>query len=241
MTDGLSYFKKVYNNVPDWVQIMHDYNPLMLNYYTDIRGEAFKDGCLSAMEKDEFIASLNAGRLYERSMRYHTYAGIIKGASVDELIEYFLVAYVYKGKKTLELSLVALQQTYEDMGIEVSKLKDSYNSDAAVVEQLLDWTKDNVNPIVSELYQLLVQGYKHYSREVFETILQSGYVARKRKLLNLVGQYITELNGAGAKEIMIQAKKEGVTEEELAELGYIVMITAGIPSWFELSDHLQKK
>ena len=42
---------------------------------------------------------------------------------------------------------------------------------------------------------------------------------------------------------MEQARTYGVSEAELAEVGYLCILTAGIPSWFELSDHLieQKK
>ena len=69
MSEALEYFKKVYKDVPAWVQIMHDYNPNMLEYYTNIRSEAFKSAVLSDVEKDELIAAFNAGRLYDRRDR----------------------------------------------------------------------------------------------------------------------------------------------------------------------------
>lgn len=235
MTDGLTYFKEVYQNVPDWVQIMHDYDPAMLNCYTDIRGQAFKDSpALSAREKDEFISSVNAGRLYGRSMLYHAAAGAIKGSTYCDLVEYYLVAYLYKGKAALELSLQALAQF---VGEEV---KAEYPTLSDVLEQIEAWSKEEL-PLVSGLKKLAGKGYDHTSPEVFSLLMGDGSVRSSRKYLNLVGQYVTELRGAEAKEAVEAALAHGVTLAELAELGYIVMITAGVPSWFELSDHLEKK
>lgn len=237
MTDGLEYFKKVYNVVPDWVQKMYDYNPLMLNYYTDIRGEAFKDtSYLSAKEKDLFITSVNAGRLYERSMIFHCNAGLIKGATIDEMIEYYLVAYIYKGVDSLKLSMKAVDLLVKDK--DDSCVKDEYADETEIVEQLLDWTKDNQNAILLNLHNLLKEGKDRNSKEVFDCVMSDGVVSSKKKYLNLIGQYLTELNGKGAQALTEKSKLKGVSEADLAELGYIVMITAGIPSWFELCDVL---
>lgn len=240
MIDGLAYFKKVYNNVPNWVQVMHDYNPNMLNCYTAIRGEAFKESELSGKEKDEFIASMNAGRLYERSMIYHTEAAVIKGSSIEDLLEYFLVSYVYGGKASLELSLSALELVFLKKGKPV-KRKSNYQTDKEVFQQIIEWMDHRDHSIMTKVYDLLNKNIDPASDEVIDLIMSDGSVSKKRKYLNLVGQYITQLRGADAKAVIEKAKEIGVTESELADLGYIVMITAGIPSWFELSDHLSSK
>ncbi|WIV12290.1 carboxymuconolactone decarboxylase family protein [Proteiniborus sp. MB09-C3] len=241
MADGLAYFKKVYNDIPNWVQIMYDYNPKMLDYYTDIRGEAFKDSELSAKEKDEFIASMNAGRLYKRSMLYHTQAAIIKGSQIGDLIEYFLVAYVYSGKDALELSLAALENALIQKEKTVNERKNNYATDKEVFEQIIEWTNDSDNTLVKKVYTLLDDSKNHNSPEIIDLIMSDGKVSRKKKYLNLIGQYITELRGNAVGPLIEKARNIGVTEAELADLGYIVMITAGIPSWFELSDHLNSK
>lgn len=240
MVDGLAYFKKVYDNIPNWVQVMHDYNPNMLDCYTAIRGEAFKESELSGKEKDEFIASMNAGRLYERSMIYHTEAALIKGSSIEDLLEYFLVSYVYGGKASLELSLSALELAFLKQGKSV-KRKSSYSTDREVFQQIMEWMDPKDHTTVKKVYDLLNKNVDPTSDEIIHLIMSDGAVSKERKYLNLVGQYITELRGTDAKPAIEKAKEVGVTESELADLGYIVMITAGIPSWFELSDHLSSK
>lgn len=230
MSEALEYFKKVYKNVPGWVQIMHDYNPKMLEYYTNIRSEAFKSAVLSDKEKDELIAAFNAGRLYDRSMVYHTQAALNKGSKLEDLVEYFLVAYVYKGRPALERSLFAVAQYINDRDGKDLKPADGYNNLQEVVEQLKEWT---CAPILDKVLENI--------EDPEEVIMSAGAVSESRKYLALVGMYITELDGPGAKPHVDNARKHGVTEEELADLGYIIILTAGIPSWFELSDHLFEK
>ena len=67
MSKGLAYFQQVYDEVPGWVQKMHDYSPVVLDHYTGLRGEIMQDGALSRKEKDVLLASMNAARLYPRA------------------------------------------------------------------------------------------------------------------------------------------------------------------------------
>ena len=41
--NGLAYFKEVYDEVPGWVQKMHDYNPAILDHYTGIHSVIMND------------------------------------------------------------------------------------------------------------------------------------------------------------------------------------------------------
>ena len=230
MSEALEYFKKVYKDVPAWVQIMHDYNPNMLEYYTNIRSEAFQTAVLSDVEKDELIAAFNAGRLYDRSMVYHTQAALNKGSKLEDLVEYFLVAYIYKGQIALEHALKAVAQYINDKEGGNKQPKAEYASFKEVIEQLREWTQA---PILEK-----VLAHIDNPKEI---IMSAGSVSESRKYLALVGMYITELDGSGAAPHIENARTHGVTEEELADLGYVIILTAGIPSWFELSDHLNKK
>ncbi len=230
MSEALEYFRKVYKDVPAWVQIMHDYNPKMLEYYTNIRSEAFKSDVLSDIEKDELIAAFNAGRLYDRSMVYHTQAALNKGSKLEDLVEYFLVAYVYKGKEALEHSLLAVAQYINDKDGKNLEPAASYETLEDVVNQLKEWTGA---PILDKVLANL--------EDPEAVIMAAGSVSESRKYLALVGMYITELDGKGAGPHVENARQHGVTEEELADLGYVIILTSGIPSWFELSDHLNTK
>lgn len=237
MADGLSYFKQVYGEVPDWVKKMHAYSPKMLDYYTDFRGEAFKENALSKKEKDQFIASANAGRLYQRSMIYHTKAAVGNGSSVEELVEHFLVAYLYKGVEALRLAVQAIEYAAELTG--QNALQSVLRADATAVELLeriiayLPVERQSFTKAVLKSVQ------ENSGREQLEEkVLSSGAVASKTKHLNMVAQYITELNGKGAQPWIQRAREKNAIEAELADVGYICILTAGIPAWFEISDSL---
>ena len=91
MGKGLAYFKEVYDVVPGWVQKLHDYNPAVLDHYTSLRGEIMLDGALTRKEKDILLVGMNAARLYEKDVVYHTKGAIDFGATIPELVEYLLV------------------------------------------------------------------------------------------------------------------------------------------------------
>lgn len=236
MSSALNYFKKVYKDVPNWVSVMHEYSPKMLEYYTTIRSEAFKSSELSDIEKDELIASFNAGRLYKRSMILHTQAGQNKGSKIENLIEYFLVAYVYKGLDPLKLSLEAVKAFLEKETKQNLTYSFSLNNLSEVVSQLLVWTTNYNQDFLMKVNQAMENGLN--DEELKKVMLSTGLVSEANKKLGLFGMYITELDGVGAQNSFIMAKKAGVTDAQFADLGYIIMMTAGIPSWFELSDYL---
>src|SRR5690606_444460 len=95
---------------------MHDYSPAVLDTYTGIRGEIMQDGSLSRKEKDALIASMNAARLYSRSMLFHTKGAIDFGYTVPELAEFFLTSYLYKGDRALTMALEAISYALELQG-----------------------------------------------------------------------------------------------------------------------------
>lgn len=238
MSKGLEYFKKVYDEVPAWIQIMHDYEPKMLDAYTEIRGEAFKTNYLTAVEKDEIIASVNAGRCYHRSMVLHTQAGIVKGSQLEHLLEYLLVSYVYKGIEALNVAVVSIQHYLKEVHDITYEIQE-YHHLIEVINDLLRVIPTENQEFLIKIKSELVESTSHH--QTCEILMQAGSIPASRKQLCYVGMFLTELDGKQAEAEIIKARELGVTEEELADLGYIIILTAGIPSWFELSDHLNKK
>lgn len=233
---AIEYFREVYGEVPNWVQVMYDYNPDMLEYYTQFRNVAFKDDVLTAAEKDILIAAMNAGKLYERTMIAHTEAGTRKGATFEEFVEYFLVAYVYGGYKSLEISLKALAANLklsDDIDLEI---KSSYTSAQEILEELIRQTPGKDHSFINKV----LDGMRDKTL-VRDIIFSDGHVSKARKYLAHVGMYTTEMRGKDAEQAIIEAREHGVTDAELADMGYIIIFTAGIPTWFELSDHLEPK
>ncbi|WP_156289443.1 carboxymuconolactone decarboxylase family protein [Oceanobacillus salinisoli] len=236
MNNGLQYFKEVYGQVPDWVQKMHDHDPSVLDHYTGIRGTIMQDGTLSRKEKDVLIASMNAARLYSRSMVYHTKGAIDFGSTVPELVEYFFVSYLYGGVPSLRTSLAAISYALELQGKEVSEPEKAPETLVDILNIILRWMKDEDTLFIEEMLDIV---RLEDSKKLEEKILGDGNVSSKLKHLNMVGNYIAELRGKDAVPWIEKARDAGASEAELADIGYICILTAGIPSWFELSDSLK--
>ncbi|MFC7364106.1 MULTISPECIES: carboxymuconolactone decarboxylase family protein [Bhargavaea] len=234
MSEALEYFRKVYDTVPGWVQKMHDYSPEVLDTYTGIRGEIMQDGALSRKEKDVLIAGMNAARLYARSMVYHTKGAVDFGSSVPEIVEYFLTAYVYKGVPALQTAVEAVRYALELNG---NTVPEAEGKDAEeILREIIGWLDGEDTTYLEDVLSLVESGDQN---AVERKILDSGLVPDRLKLLNMVGNHIVELDGKGAVQWMERARQAGATEAELADVGYICILTAGIPAWFELSDSLK--
>ncbi|RNF39829.1 carboxymuconolactone decarboxylase family protein [Planococcus salinus] len=236
MSKALDYFKEVYDEVPGWVQKMHDYSPEVLDKYTGIRGEIMQDGSLSRKEKDALIASMNAARLYKRSMLFHTKGAIDFGYSVTELVEFFLTAYFYKGDKALILSLEAIQYALELKGTSVSMPDQKPKTAVEAMETIIAWLDGEDTKYLKDTLDVIQNGD---ADSIQAKVLGAGQVSSTLKHLNMAGNYIVELQGKEAAPWMEKARTEGASEADLADVGYICILTAGIPAWFELSDSLQ--
>lgn len=235
MSDALTYFRKVYDVVPGWVQKMHDYSPAVLDTYTGIRGEIMQDGALSRKEKDVLIASMNAARLYARSMVYHTKGAIDFGYSAPEIVEFFLTAFLYKGDRALQTATEAIRYALELNGKTVPELADSGANAVELFRQVITWFDGEDTSYLKEVLHLMENGD---SQAIEEKVLSDGLVPTRLKLLNMVGNHVVELDGKGAIPWIERAREAGASEADLADVGYICILTAGIPTWFELSDSL---
>jgi alkylhydroperoxidase/carboxymuconolactone decarboxylase family protein YurZ len=238
MSKGLEYFKEVYDVVPDWVQKMHDYSPNALDHYTSLRGDIMLDGALSRKEKDILLVGMNAARLYARSMVYHTKGAIDFGAAIPELVEYLLVAYLYKGTDSIKTALKSLEYALSLKGIEVKPFEKETDSVEELIQVMIDWMGDEDTTFIKEVQSIISSGDEN---KLFEKLLSDGVVSTTMKHLLLVGIYITELQGEEAAPKIKAAREHGATEAQLADVGFICMLTAGIPAWFEMSDSLTGK
>ncbi|WP_341301381.1 carboxymuconolactone decarboxylase family protein [Lysinibacillus sp. FSL H8-0500] len=238
MVTGLEYFKKVYDVVPGWVQKMHDYNPAMLDHYTALRGAAMAPGVLSVKDKDILLVGMNAARHYARSMVYHTKGAIDGGAALEELIEYLLVAFNYGGEKALQIGLQSFDYALELTNTNAEKI--SHDASAReIVHYYSSFAKgDKSKAYFEKLSALLVSKDENALRQ---HLLDGNCVSTQMKYILMTGIYTTVLKNAETGYWAQQAREVGVEEAKLAELGYICLLTAGIPAWFEISDALIEK
>lgn len=238
MSKGLEYFKKVYDIVPGWVQKMHDYNPEMLDHYTALRGAAMSAGALTVKEKDILLVGMNAARHYARSMVYHTKGAIDGGATLEELVEYLLIAYNYGGDKALQIGLQSFEYALELKGVEGNKI--SHDSTA---EEIARYYSSFASTDESRAYynDLIALFAAKDENALTEKLLEANVVAKDMKYILMTGIYTTVLKNEETDHWAKKARENGADEPRLAELGYICLLTAGIPSWFEISDALIEK
>ncbi|MEI4770616.1 carboxymuconolactone decarboxylase family protein [Psychrobacillus sp. FJAT-51614] len=238
MATGLDYFKKVYDVVPGWVQKMHDYNPAMLDHYTALRGAAMAEGVLSVKEKDILLVGMNSARHYARSMVYHTKGAIDGGATLGELAEYLLVAYYYGGEKALQIGLQSFEYALELTGTQAEKI--SHDATATdIVRYYASFASTNESKkYYEQLVSLFITGDEN---ALSAKLLESNIVDEQMKYILMTGIYTTVLKNTETDYWAKKAREKGVDEPRLAELGYICLLTAGIPSWFEISDALIQK
>ncbi|MGK7377073.1 carboxymuconolactone decarboxylase family protein [Planococcus sp. 1R117A] len=236
MSKALEYFKEVYDVVPGWVQKMHDYSPEVLDKYTGIRGEIMQDGSLSRKEKDALIASMNAARLYSRSMMFHTKGAIDFGYSVPELMEFFLTAYLYKGDAALKKAFEAVPYALELSGKNVVLPEATPETADDLLGTMIGWLAEEDTSYLEQVAAAIKQGD---AEKISAVILSDGRISARLKHLNMAGNFIVELDGSGAAPWMEKARSAGASEADLADIGYICILTAGIPAWFELSDSLK--
>lgn len=238
MATGLDYFKKVYDVIPGWVQKMHDYNPAMLDHYTALRGAAMAEGVLSVKEKDILLVGINSARHYARSMVYHTKGAIDGGATLEELAEYLLVAYNYGGEKALQIGLQSFEYALELSGTPAEKI----SHDATAIEIIRYYAQFASSDDRKDYYeQLIILFMDDNENALTEKLLASNVVDEQMKYILMTGIYTTMLQNAETDYWANKAREKGVEEPQLAELGYICLLTAGIPSWFEISDALIEK
>lgn len=230
MSNGLAYFKEVYGAVPGWVEKMHDYRPDALDHYTSLRSAIMEDGLLSRKEKDLLLVGINAARCYERSMLYHTKGAIDGGATIPELIEYLLVANRYGGLKSIKTGIQSVNYALSLKGLPKGpyfynpEMNDVLHYFSSILEKEDATYVSNILKAPEELWD--------------DLLLVRGVVSAKMKSLLMVGIHSTCLQGKDAGKWMERARSAEATEGELAEVGLICLLTAGIPAWFEASDSL---
>lgn len=232
MSDGLTYFKEVYGAVPGWVEKMHTYRPDALDHYTNLRSSIMGDGLLTNKEKDLLLVGINAARCYERSMIYHTKGAIDGGATISELVEYLLVAYRYGGLESMQTGIQSVKYACSLKGLPDGQMPYGVCNEhmlsyfISILDEEDAWFVSNILKAPEELRN--------------DLLLVRGVVSSKMKSLLMVGIHSTSLQGTEAGKWMEQARKNGATEGELAEVGLICLLTAGIPAWFEASDSLRE-
>jgi alkylhydroperoxidase/carboxymuconolactone decarboxylase family protein YurZ len=226
---------------------MYDYNPKALEHYTSLRNEILVKGVLSRKDKELILVGINAARRYERSMLYHTKGAVDAGATVEEIVDILSPCILSRGipawlegSKAVKYAidyLYSIGKVEKAPSINETVASGTFSS----MEDVLNYFQQEGAGNIPEWVKLL----EAYSPEVVKNygtlrsgILRNSTVSRKLKELVLVGINVSERYKEGVRIHVASAKKEGATDQEIAEVSLVGVLTAGIPAWFEGSDFL---
>lgn len=241
-SEVLRFFEQVYGEVPEWVQKMDHFSPQALEYYTKLRSAIMTDGAISKKHKELILVGINAARRYERSMLYHTKGAIDSGATIAEIADVLSVCVISRGIPAWLTGVNALQfaETYAADNEDVYRSKELFNS-FGTVEECDDYYVNETGKVplwVQLLKKANSQALIQYSN-LRTAVLSDHVVSRKLKEFILIGINVAERYKEGVKIHVNGAKKQGATDQEIAEVSLVALLTAGIPAWFEGSDFLE--
>lgn len=240
----LDYYGKVENQVPEWISKMHQYAPKVLEHYTMLRQEVLVDGKLSKKDKELILVGINASRRYERSMIHHTKGALDSGATVDEIADIIATCIISRGIPAWLTGIEAIKYAISELDGQSCPLqKTEEDRSFASVEDCLKYY-DQEFERTPDWVDLL----KKYNPEVLlrysnlrNTVLVDNRVSRKLKELVLVAINVCEHYKKGIEIHVNNARELGASDEEIAEVSLVALLTAGIPAWLEGSDFLANK
>jgi alkylhydroperoxidase/carboxymuconolactone decarboxylase family protein YurZ len=247
VADALSFFKRVYGEVPEWALTMHEQRPEALNDYLALRRTVMEKGALSRKEKEWILVGVNAARRYERSMLYHTRGALDAGSTLSELAEILVPCILSRGIPAWLEGYKALAFAEQYLGLR------SHSQDAqegateapapliTTVEEALAYFSREAGGDQPEwvgLMNVYAPGTLRNYGNLRKLALSDGHVPRKMKELVLVGINLSERYPDGVALHVSGAQRLGATNAELVDVALTCVLTAGIPAWFELSDLL---
>ncbi|MES2510691.1 MAG: carboxymuconolactone decarboxylase family protein [Pseudomonadota bacterium] len=93
----LAYFDKAMGQVPAFVRLLADHNPVLFEGYFKLRSENLKDGSLLQKHKELMLVALNAAERYQTGIEIHGRAALGCGATHAELLDAMTVAILGGG------------------------------------------------------------------------------------------------------------------------------------------------
>ena len=152
-----------------------------------------------------------------------------------EFIGYFWVAYCCQGEQALLLSTQALALVLQLRGQTAPPALLLAQDVEAVLAQYQALTESDQ---LSHLNHTIACFHANDRAALEQAVFEQGLLPSKIKLLAMLGNYVVTLQAAQADTWLARARAAGVSDGELAELGFVCLLTAGIPAWFECCDLL---
>lgn len=223
-----------------WRKTMQIYNETALKHYTSLQETILVDGLLTKKDKHLILVGVNAARRYESGLVYHAKCAYNLGASINEVVEILTSCILSRGIPAWLEGIKIIELSFENEST-ASNEKNKEIIEIDSLEKAIKYFENDNNGILPE-WVLKMQEYSPKSLIYYASLRQNelcdSTVSRKLKELVLVGINLSERYELGVKLHVKGAKKEGATNEEIAEVGLLCMLDSGIPAWFEISDFL---
>lgn len=76
-----------FGGMPEWIRLMHEWQPDVLKAYYRVRTDLFRDGALSRKDKELLLVTINAAEHYEAGLSVHVKAARQLGAREAEIMD----------------------------------------------------------------------------------------------------------------------------------------------------------
>lgn len=214
-----------YGGLPPWAERLRAAAPGFYGDYLALRSGILRDGALSRKEKDLLLVGVNAARRYRPSLLGHARLAVREGASPEEVVETILVAILSRGIPSWMEGLEAVRVAEEAAGRPARLAAPP----PAAPEAAPPWLTalEERSPEIGRLYGALRAN-----------VLRDGHLSRAFRELVLVGINLAEGYQPGIQLHAGNARRLGAGDAHLVETALTVVLTAGIPAWFNVVPHL---
>lgn len=229
-------FKQLHN----WKDTLKFYNNKALQQYTNLKHTILDDSLLSQKDKHLILMGVNAARRYESGIMHHTKQAYDLGATVYEIVEILTSCILSRGIPAWLEGIKAIELVLENEALS-KKITISDKGKINNLEEAIEYFKKDNNDVIPK-WVMLMEKYSaesliHYA-SLRKNELRNSAVSRKLKELVLIAINLAERYEFGVKLHITGAKKEGATDEEIAEVALLCVLASGIPAWLEVSQFL---
>lgn len=241
--DPLQTFSEIYGEIPEWVDVMNQYAPQVLQDYTALRMHVMADGALTRREKELILVGINAARRYETSMMYHTKGAIDAGATPGDIADCILATVISRGlpawlegQKAVRYARQYASVETPDGQAEVTPESDLFGTVEAA-QHYYEETFGTMPAWASLMREEDAPSFVSYTNMRYHC-LKHKHVSEMLKELVLVGINAAERYPEGVEIHVRGARSKGASTQQIAECLFTALLTAGIPAWFTGYKHL---
>ncbi|MGC8567510.1 MAG: carboxymuconolactone decarboxylase family protein [Caldisphaera sp.] len=225
--DSEQQLEKDYGEYPDWAIMLKKYSQEIYFNYLDLRQNILKDGILTKKEKNLILVGVNAAKRYMPSMMGHTKIAILYGATPSEIAEVVLIGIISRGIPSWIVGKNAVSYAEQ-----ITKVKVQLKGKKITEETEPSW--------LIELKAISKEIGDNYSKLRIK-LLQDGHVSHLLKELILAGINLVDGYEEGVRLHIKNSVKLGATKQHLFELSTTLLLTAGIPVWFNILPFIKQQ